>query len=64
MPFHPCTDCVDVHGNDPQSWLNQWPLGAEYRSRHHTWLCDGCADERDEHLSPWSHGFSLYLEPS
>lgn len=59
----PCEDCVAVHGDDPAAWLSQWPQGAEYRPRHDAWLCDGCDEERSEDLDPWSHGFSLWLEP-
>ena len=46
---HACEDCVNVHGDDAAAWLKKWPAGAEYRRRHRAHLCDGCADDRDDH---------------
>lgn len=46
---HACRDCVDLHGDTPADWLALWPEGAEYRTDHREYLCDGCADERDDH---------------
>jgi hypothetical protein len=43
---YPCTDCVNVHGDDPAAWLNRWPAGAEWWSDYKAHLCDGCADDR------------------
>lgn len=45
---HACVDCVNVHGDDPAEWLNQWPAGAEWDKHHKAYLCDGCAGERDD----------------
>lgn len=42
----PCRDCVDIHGDDPQSWLRKWPEGAEWWDHHKEYLCDGCTEER------------------
>lgn len=62
----PCCDCVQIHGDDPAAWLNQWPKGAEYRDRFKAHLCDGCADDRDDwlrvelddyDLPPYSDGY-------
>lgn len=44
----PCHDCVNVHGDNPSEWLEQWPLGAEHRKKYGEHLCDGCYDEREE----------------
>lgn len=41
-----CTDCVEVHGDNPQEWLNKWPQGAEFREKFNDHLCDGCYDDR------------------
>ena len=46
---HACQDCVDIHGDTASDWLAQWPAGAEYRTDHHAYLCDGCADDRNDH---------------
>jgi len=47
MP-HACEDCVNVHGDTPAEWLARWPQGAEWREEYGTYLCDGCAEERDD----------------
>lgn len=44
----PCADCVEVHGDEPDAWLAEWPEGAEWRDDLDAFLCDGCADERLE----------------
>jgi hypothetical protein len=44
-----CHDCIEIHGDTHQEWLQDWPEGAEYRSDYHTHLCDGCYEERREH---------------
>lgn len=61
----PCADCVEIHGDDPTAWLNQWPQGAEWRPRYGLCLCDGCADERDEwDRAEWDeHPQAGHLEP-
>ena len=53
---HACADCVDIHGDTPEGWLRQWPQGAEWRERFGQYLCDGCAEERDE----WEPGPNLW----
>ena len=44
---HACEDCVNVHGDTAGEWLTKWPQGAEYRRDQRTYLCDGCAEDRD-----------------
>lgn len=41
-----CSDCVNVHGDDPALWLKRWPLGADWQPRFKSHLCDGCYDDR------------------
>ncbi|MCE2836880.1 MAG: hypothetical protein LW834_07945 [Cyanobium sp. 49614_E6] len=45
-----CHDCIAVHGDTRQQWLADWPQGAEYRPDQHVHLCDGCYDDRIDHL--------------
>lgn len=44
-----CHDCIEIHGETRQGWLQDWPEGAEYRSDCHAYLCDGCYEERIDH---------------
>lgn len=46
----PCRDCLDVHGDNRQQWLTDYPEGAEYRADFLSHLCDGCYDDRIDHL--------------
>jgi hypothetical protein len=46
----PCADCIAVHGDSRKQWLADWPCGAEYRPAFHSHLCDGCHDDRMDHL--------------
>jgi hypothetical protein len=56
----PCEDCVSIHGETPEYWLSNYPLGADYHSDLKAHLCDGCADERREYyvfIHPDSYEF-------
>ena len=59
-----CCDCVQLHGDDPAAWLNQWPKGAEYRDRFRAHLCDGCADDREAlfHVEPDAYDLPPYAD--
>jgi hypothetical protein len=61
----PCSDCINIHGDSPSSWLRNYPLGAEYRPDLKAYLCDGCADERREcfNTEPDPYDMPPYSDP-